>query len=1069
MLSKTYTFLKGAVVVLAEAILIKQWGAVLYDFTNHGDSLTKEENTMRKRILSALLALCMVLTMAPAAFAADVTVSTAEELATAIENAADGETVTLAGDVDLASSYITFDKADCEVILDLGGHKLTKSSGANGITILVKAGTLTIQNGTIETTSLNSAGQGAINVEADCSADQQAVYATLVVKEDVTINSSSYTGIGVFGNVAQVDVYGNVNGLYYGVAGNGTDNATTNFGGTVINIYDGAKIGHTDPNDGVGIFQSQEGTLNIHGGEITGLVGVQVCSGTANIYGGTITATGANTLTDYKYASSGNVVDGAALSIINRSGYPGNINVNVYDGEFISEQGDAILEYTSNADCDNIENINIEGGAFKGADEAQAINVQLGTSDTAKPVVSGGNFSSNVSSYVPSGMTATQNEEGVYTIAANEDAEASIGKAVYNTLAEALKAAKSGDTVTLRKDVTVTNENDLGYGTSVVNVPAGVTLDGAENSIIAGEGFVQKDGKNNNSIVGAEAGAAIKNLSIIGTANTKHGINIFEEGTVDNPVVIENVTIKDCGNAGITVNKSVVKASGITTENNAWGSINVDKGSTFTLDGTNSLGENVQVWSDDANEESGSSITVNDENLTGVTGVGANLQGFLYYTDDVSKLGEAYNEDTKTVYESLTAALDAAQANETVHAVKDAALADLDEVAADVTLVVDPDVKLTIGDGSGTLTNNGTIENHGTISGTVDNGENGKEETYFTATFTIKPDGADLVVTDEEGNAVSAFEEGKYSLKKDAEYSYTVTATGYNKKSGKVTLTDNETIDVTLSRKSSGGSSSSSSTNTITAANTNNGSVRISPSRAAEGATVTVTVTPDNGYELDRLTASANGSNIRLTDAGDGKYTFTMPSGNVTVTATFTQTNAGSELPFTDVARNAYYYDSVKWAVDNNITNGSSATAFSPETACTRAQMVTFLWRAAGSPKASTSNPFTDLDTSAYYYEAVLWAVEKGVTTGTTETTFSPDAVVSRAQVVTFLNRYDGSTASEGSNPFTDVSSDAYYAGAVNWAVANNVTTGTTATTFSPDEDCTRAQIVTFMYRALVD
>lgn len=273
-------------------------------------------------------------------------------------------------------------------------------------------------------------------------------------------------------------------------------------------------------------------------------------------------------------------------------------------------------------------------------------------------------------------------------------------------------------------------------------------------------------------------------------------------------------------NAGITVNKSVVKASGITTENNAWGSINVDKGSTFTLDGTNSLGENVQVWSDDANKVSGSSITVNDENLTGVTGVGANLQGFLYYTDDVSKLGEAYNEDTKTVYESLTAALDAAQANETVHAVKDAALADLDEVAADVTLVVDPDVKLTIGDGSGTLTNNGTIENHGTISGTVATGENGKEETYFTATFTIKPDGADLVVTDEEGNAVSAFEEGKYSLKKDAEYSYTVTATGYNKKSGKVTLTDNETIDVTLSRKSSGGSSSSSSsTNTITAAN----------------------------------------------------------------------------------------------------------------------------------------------------------------------------------------------------------------------------------------------------------
>ena len=177
--------------------------------------------------------------------------------------------------------------------------------------------------------------------------------------------------------------------------------------------------------------------------------------------------------------------------------------------------------------------------------------------------------------------------------------------------------------------------------------------------------------------------------------------------------------------------------------------------------------------------------------------------------------------------------------------------------------------------------------------------------------------------------------------------------------------------------------------------------------------------------------------------------------------------DSGSHVcPFDDVSTGDYYHDAVEWAVEQGITNGTAATMFSPNASCTRAQMVTFLWRAAGCPTpASSICAFTDLDSSAYYYTAVLWAVGEGVTNGTTATTFSPDAVVTRSQTVAFLWRYAGSTEMYGTVPYTDVPADAYYYDAVLWANENDITNGTTATTFSPDADCTRAQIVTFMYR----
>ena len=175
-----------------------------------------------------------------------------------------------------------------------------------------------------------------------------------------------------------------------------------------------------------------------------------------------------------------------------------------------------------------------------------------------------------------------------------------------------------------------------------------------------------------------------------------------------------------------------------------------------------------------------------------------------------------------------------------------------------------------------------------------------------------------------------------------------------------------------------------------------------------------------------------------------------------------------TQNPFTDVSANAYYYTPVLWAVSNDITSGTSATTFSPDAGCTRAQVVAFLWRAAGKPEPKqSSNPFADVRDGQYYYKAVLWAVEHGITAGTSATTFSPDATCTRGQIVSFLWRYEGKPAANARNPFTDVKPGAYYEPAVLWAVANGVTAGTSATTFSPDATCTRAQVVSFLYRDL--
>lgn len=244
------------------------------------------------------------------------------------------------------------------------------------------------------------------------------------------------------------------------------------------------------------------------------------------------------------------------------------------------------------------------------------------------------------------------------------------------------------------------------------------------------------------------------------------------------------------------------------------------------------------------------------------------------------------------------------------------------------------------------------------------------------------------------------------------------------------------------------------------------GAAAISPASPSAGQAVTVTLTPSKGYKVGGVTVTdQSGKAVAATENADGTWSFTMPAGSVTLTPDFVRSG---ENPFADVTASDYFYDAVLWAAENDITSGTDATHFDPDGVCTRAQAVTFLWRASGSPEpVSSTCSFTDVSASAYYYKAVLWAVEQDITKGTSDTTFSPNAECSRSQIVTFQYRAALSPATGTDNPFTDVASDAYYAGAVLWAVKEGITQGTTATTFSPAANCTRGQIVTFLFRQL--
>ena len=326
-----------------------------------------------------------------------------------------------------------------------------------------------------------------------------------------------------------------------------------------------------------------------------------------------------------------------------------------------------------------------------------------------------------------------------------------------------------------------------------------------------------------------------------------------------------------------------------------------------------------------------------------------------------------------------------------------------------------------------------------------------KDATLTIEGSTLSPNDGKLEWVDDKGNVLP--DSTRVEANTAYKWRFTPTDTNYTTLTGEIEL---------YRKSSSGGGGWYYSYYTIKATAGTGGS--ISPSgnvSVREGRDQTFTITPDKGYAV---------ANVKIDGKSIGavkSYTFENVRRTHTIEVIFMKANGNPQTGvFVDVATGSYYEDAVDWAVENGITQGTDDTHFSPDGICTRAQAVTFLWRTAGSPEPETRTmPFTDVPVGSYYYDAVLWAVENGITEGTSNTTFSPNMACSRAQIVTFLWRSEKSPAAGTANPFADVKSTAYYADAVLWAVKENITRGTTNTTFSPDADCTRAQIVTFLWR----
>ena len=762
--------------------------------------------------------------------------------------------------------------------------------------------------------------------------------------------------------------------------------------------------------NGFGIYFPSSGILTIDNSTINAkTMGVQVCAGSLSINEGSAITVSGDAVP--KTENDGAIQDGAAISIVNRTGYKG------------------------------LGSIAVTGGSFKAKDSNAAIkaydwnNTESDFNASDKVSVSGGTFTSEVpKNCCAPGFVPKTNSDGTYGVEINEnadmvaevlDAQGNIIGA-YGTLAAAITEAKNGETVKLLKDVT-----------EAVTIPADktITLD------LNGKKLTNADGQDTITVA---LGAS---LTVTGS------------GTVD------NVTH---GKTAIYNNGTVILNGGSYTRSaEASTSIKDANGNSYyniLNHGTMTIGKNASVTS----RGSFSSLIANGYyNFSDTNPRSGYVFGTNQETPSLTINGGTFSGGINTIKNDDNATL----------TVNNGSFSNMTQAAIQNNHVA------TINGGTFDAKANHAIENrhfdggHNTGSVTVTSGTfTGGLYTTTGATWSISggtfsSDPSVYVVGNGSANIVKrAGSEGAYTytvLAKSGLTSgvYLTNPSGALASNYYVSSTANGVWTVSYSAPSSGGGSSSSSRRyDVSAPSVKHGDVTVSPKSASKGDTVTITVKPDSGYELDTLTVKdASGSKIKVKDKGDGKFTFTMPASKVTVSAEFAEIET---LDFADVSTDAYYYEAVKWAAKKGITGGTGDGTFNPNGSCTRAHIVTFLWRAAGSPEPKSTVSFADVPAGSYYAKAVAWAVENGITLGTGDGTFSPNATCTRAQSVTFLYRALG-TAPTTVNGFTDVTADAFYADAVAWAVESGVTNGTSASTFSPNNGCTRAQIVTFLYRTM--
>ena len=651
--------------------------------------------------------------------------------------------------------------------------------------------------------------------------------------------------------------------------------------------------------------------------------------------------------------------------------------------------------------------LTISGGEFKHASVTQEMIVDhYDESNKGNAVVTGGKFDADISKYIPTDYV--QSADGTVEKLGETNAVAKVGGTYYKTLADAVAAAQDGDTITLLKDAELT---------STLNLAKNITIDGqGKYTIKAANSFTVGSDNKTYCVLYVSGEVTLKDVTVNG--NEKCRVIFCDKGklTIDGATITNGKAPNFIGGVYMTSSASFeMKSGSITGNKNAKGYQN-DEYLQYSSDlwiGANANGAltainggtigNVFVNANAWSASNPGSFTMNGGTVTNL------------YVEHDANYGATFKYNDGTI-EHLYLSKENGNGQ-----------------SIEVTPV------------KGVIYNGGVKEQDlVTLTMKYNDGATA-DSTYNVASGTT----ITLPTPRRSGYTFNGWYDGSKFYAAGA--SYTVSAT--------------VTLNASWSYISSG-SSYDPTYSVSTPSKTEHGTVTVSPKSASKGDTVTVTVKPDSGYVLETLTVTdKNGNELTLKDKGNGKYTFTMPAGKVEVKATFMEDNSMLNF-FYDVPNNAYFYEAVKWAVKNGITDGVGNNLFAPEQPCTRAQIVTFLWRAAGSPEPKgAASGMTDVVSGSYYEKAVAWAIENGITTGTTTSTFSPDATCTRAQAVTFLARALKAKAASAAE-FSDVPTGSYFADAVAWAAANGVTEGIGGGLFGSDNDCTRGQIVTFLYRA---
>ena len=1075
---------------------------------------------MKRKLLSVLLTFCLAFSLLPTAALADEGDASGNVAKIGEQGYATLQAAINAATTENSTVTLLKDVTELETISITGGKKVDLNLNEKNITFkadnyfCVDNGALNVTGkGNITSSHGNDNNTWLPTIYAYGTSTDTADYSVVTIGKDVVIDNRGSYGLAIghkdykaYG--AKVIVEGTVKSTY-GFTVTGNAKATQ---GNIpkITVTESGKIVSTD---GSAIYAAGYGIYNI-AGTLSGInFGIEIRAGKLNVEDtAKISATG--NFSDPVPNGNGSTVTGAAIAVSQHTtNLP--IDVNIKGGE-ISEtgtNGHALYEIDTvkNEAAENVAkdvSITVSGGSFNGnvystnnklsitggafTDIANAVKyaadgatIKLAgdvTQDVTIPdgktvtLDLGGNKLTNVSGhtitnngtlFVTGNGTVDNIAHGKGALYNNTGATATLNGGTFTRSAE--KGTASPDSANGNSWYTVKN-----YGTMTINSNVTITNTGSHSSAVANGWFdVSKAGSNGEPIYTTNAVLTINGGNISGgkitVKNDDYGMLTITGGSISQPlnglycIYNANVTAISGGN----VNGPVGNYNGTSAEADQ-GKFSIT-GGYFTSDPSAYLAASHYVW---ASDKDGYAYMVKDavptspeQKITVIDKTDATVNNDIAVADKAAISGVISKANVDGVAEAVTPAKKA-----DIVSKSNANPGDNDKVEIEVAVKV---VAKTADLAKGQLTFEAspvaTVKVDGTATGRtvpVSNAMlNGKPITVKLPLPTV----GGKLFTPEQIKHISSDGSVEYFLKtakrgaktfeiKDDCAVFKITKFSTFELSGKVTY---------VAPSYYSGSSSYDPTYSVsTPSKTENGSVTVSPKSASKGDTVTVTVKPDSGYVLETLTVTdKNGNELTLKDKGNGKYTFTMPAGKVEVKATFMEDNSMLNF-FYDVPNNAYFYEAVKWAVKNGITTGVGNDLFAPEQPCTRAQIVTFLWRAAGSPEPKgAASGMTDVVSGSYYEKAVAWAIENGITTGTTTTTFSPDVTCTRAQAVTFLARALKAKAASAAE-FSDVPTGSYFADAVAWAAANGVTEGIGGGLFGSDNDCTRGQIVTFLYRA---